>query len=135
MVNRYIVFGCGNLPGKGVSLHEIPAIAKTTRRQKWKGFVKCTRAGWNASSDGTRYICSKHFKQGYFINWTKFTLNMCDKLIFLFYLSTQQPAPRSRMEPGMELKNPSLTKARNDLKGFSSSSREAIILIPEKKTC
>ena len=77
MVNRCVVFGCGNEPSRGISLHEFPKT--NTRRSTWKRFVDRTRKNWDGPTNVSA-ICSAHFEDGCFLNKTQYDMGFAKKL-------------------------------------------------------
>uniref|UniRef100_A0A3B3BDF2 THAP domain-containing protein 1 n=1 Tax=Oryzias melastigma TaxID=30732 RepID=A0A3B3BDF2_ORYME len=77
MVNRSVVFGCSNVPKKGVSLHEFPVKMKEWKA--WKRFVCRTRNGWNGPTNNST-ICSCHFTAESFVNKMQVDMGLAKNL-------------------------------------------------------
>lgn len=81
MVNRCVVYGCGNEPKEKVTLHEFPSAARDQKlREKWKSFVCRTRKHW-AGPTTNSHICSVHFADDSFENKLRMDMGMAKKLV------------------------------------------------------
>ena len=74
MVYRCAVFGCGNTNSDNVSVFKCPDKVK----RSWARFIKRTRAKWSSNNI---HICSSHFTQDQFQNWTAVEFGFHSKLL------------------------------------------------------
>ena len=77
MVQRCVIFGCGNQSTTGVALHEFPS--SKAEREQWRRFVCRTRSQWDGP---TKYsvVCSRHFLETQFDNLMAYQMGMAKKL-------------------------------------------------------
>ena len=71
MVNRCVVYGCGNEPKAGTALHEFPSDKRL--RELWKKFVDRTRSGWGGPTTNST-VCSAHFTNDCYENKMKYDM-------------------------------------------------------------
>lgn len=82
MVYACVVTGCSRSAEKHVrTLHEFPPSGKDSiaTLNAWKQFVLQTRADWKGVTKCSR-ICSDHFEEECYVNWTAWRMKAADKL-------------------------------------------------------
>lgn len=82
MVYACVVTGCSRSAEKHVrTLHEFPTPPKDSVAtvNAWKQFVRRTRADWKGVTKCSR-ICSDHFEEKCYVNWTAWRMKVADKL-------------------------------------------------------
>lgn len=82
MVYACVVTGCSRKAQKHVrTLHEFPTPGKDSAAtvNAWKQFVRRTRADWKGVTKCSR-ICSDHFEEKCYVNWTAWRMKVADKL-------------------------------------------------------
>lgn len=82
MVYACVVTGCSKRAEKHVrTLHEFPTPRKgsVATVNAWKHFVRRTRADWKGVTKCSR-ICSDHFEEKCYVNWTAWRMKVADKL-------------------------------------------------------